>query len=366
MKRVLIIGTMNIYGGVGHIIFEFLKNIDKREVQFDFLYYEDIGEKEKELIKKYGGNFYMIPRYSKNPILFYKEIRKFYEKHSYDIVHIHASTAMLIIYVLPILGLNMTKIIYQSHTDSIEGMGNYILHSLFKKVVKKYSNIKIAVSESAAKYMFDTIDSSEIIILKNGISIEKFKFLEDVRQKIRNDLKLQDEFLIGHIGRFTYSKNQRFIVEVFEEIVKYETNVSLLLVGRGEDEGLIKKIVAEKKLSNKVIFYGTSDNVEELLGAMDCFIFPSNYEGLGIVALEAQASGLPVVASTNVPKEAKISELFISLSLTEDSIETWAKKILEIKGNIVDRKYINEQVKTSGYDITDVSKRLEDIYIKGE
>ena len=362
MKNVLMIGTTNIYGGVGRMIFEFCKNIDKTKIHFDFLYYEDINEREKKLIDLVGGKFYKITRYSKSPIKFYKEIVNFYKSHTYDIVHIHASTAMLIMYTLPVWG-SRTKIIYHSHCDSVVGFHNYILHIFFRKIVTKYAEKKVAVSKKAARFMFGKKNISSSIILKNGIQVDKFMFCEDTYKRIRKELGVKDEFLIGHIGRFSYQKNQKFLIKVFHNIAKYESKVCLLLVGNGKDEEMIKRLVLEKGLSDKVIFYGTSNNVENLLCAMDCFVFPSNYEGLGIVAIEAQASGLPVVASTKIPNEAKISDTFISLSLTEDSIDSWTNKILNMKKITIDRKLMNTKIRDSGYDIVDVSKELEKMYL---
>lgn len=363
MKKVLLIGSVDPYGGVGHMIFEFCRNIDRDAVQFDFLYYEDISIREQEIIDSYHGVFYKVPRYSRRPFLFYKEIKAFFQTHKYDIIHIHASTAMLIMYALPVWRSGKTEIIFQSHSDCVEGNVNKILHFLFRYYVDKYADCTMAVSESAARFMYGKKKAEEAIILKNGINIKKYEFNRETRKEMRRNLKIENNFVLGHVGRFTYSKNHPFIIKVFEQIHKMNPDAKLLLVGAGEDEIKIKQMVREKDLSERVIFYGVSDCVEKLLCAMDCFIFPSNYEGLGIVALEAQANGLPVVASERVPEEAKATELYTTLNLSEDSPVIWANTILAFQRKPADRRLRYQDLSAGGYDIKDTAGKLERIYL---
>lgn len=364
MKRVLVFGSVYMYGGVGHMIFEFCENIDRDAVHFDFLYYKNISAEEQGIIDSYNGTFYKIPRYSKHPILFYRRIIEFFKTHEYDIIHIHASTAMPIMYVLPIWKDAGIKIFYHSHSDCVKGTVNKILHFLFRHLVVKYTDCIIAVSESAARFMYGKKRVDKTIILKNGMNIKKYEFNEEIREKIRKDLEINNDFLLGHIGRFTYPKNHPFIIKIFEQMCKMDRNLKLLLVGAGEDEDKIKRMVQEKNLMERVIFYGVSNNVEELLCAMDCFIFPSVFEGLGIVALEAQANGLPVVASEYVPKEVNVTELYRTLSLSEDAPVIWANTILSFKGKKVDRQSRYQELIASGYDIKEVAGKLERMYLE--
>ncbi|MBD5496298.1 MAG: glycosyltransferase family 1 protein [Lachnospiraceae bacterium] len=362
MKRVLLIGSVDIYGGVGHMIFEFCRNINRDAVQFDFLYYKDISIEEQKVIDSCHGTFYKVPRYTKHPLQFYKRIKEFFQTHEYDIVHIHASTAMLIMYVLPVWRSEKTKIFYQGHNDCVDGMANKIVHLFIRHLVVKYANCIMAVSESAARFMYGKKRVAETVILKNGMDIKKYEFNEEIRKKIRKNLEIKDDFVLGHVGRFTYQKNHPFIIEVFDQMYKINRNTKLLLVGSGEDEDKIKQMVREKNLTEKVIFYGVSHCVEELLCAMDCFIFPSHYEGLGIVALEAQANGLPIVASEHVPKEANVTELYRTLSLSKDSPLIWANTILAFKEKQIDRQLRYQNLAENGYDIQEVAGKLERMY----
>lgn len=364
MKRVLLIGSVDIYGGVGHMIFEFCRNINRDAIQFDFLYYDDISIEEQKVIDSCHGTFYKVPRYAKYPLQFYKKIKEFFQTHEYDIVHIHASTAMLIMYALPVWRSGKIKIFYQSHNDCVDGMANRIVHFLIRHLVVKYANCKIAVSESAARFMYGKKRVAETVILKNGMDIKKYAFNEEIRKRIRGKLEIKDDFVLGHVGRFTYQKNHPFIIEVFEQMYKINRDTKLLLVGSGEDEDKIKQMVREKNLTEKVIFYGVSHCVEELLCAMDCFIFPSHYEGLGIVALEAQANGLPVVASEHVPKEANVTELYRTLSLSKDSPLIWANTILAFKEKQIDRQLRYQNLAENGYEIKEVASILDRMYLE--
>ena len=364
MKKVLMIGSMDVYGGVGHMIFEFCRNINRDAVQFDFLYYEDLSVEEQNAVDSCHRTFYKGPRYTKQPLEFYRKIKEFFRTHKYDIVHIHASTGMLLMYALPVWKSAETKIFYQSHSDCVVGTANKIFHSFFRHLVVKAADCIIAVSEPAAGFMYGNKRVTETVILKNGMDIKKYKFQEKVRDEIRRKLEVGDAYMLGHVGRFTYSKNHSFIIKVFEQMYKRDRDVKLLLVGTGEDEEKIRQMVQEKKLTEKVIFYGVSQCVETLLCAMDCFIFPSHYEGLGIAALEAQASGLPVVASEQVPKEAGATELYKALSLSEDAAETWAETILAFKKKKTGRQLRYQELAEKGYDIKETAEKLKRMYLE--
>ena len=263
MKKVLIIGTTNIYGGVGHIMFELCNSMNKEEVSFDFLYYQDATLKEKEMIHALGGEFYLVPRYSKKPIAFYKVLREFYKEHHYDVIHVHASTAMLILYTFPVWNDGNVHIVYQSHVREIAGKSNYLLHTILRKKVNKCAKCRLAVSKDAFDFMYGFESGQEPIILNNGIKVTDFLFHEEIRKKQRELLGIGKKYVIGHVGRFSKAKNHTFLVDVFDELCKRNENYVLLLIGNGEDEIEVRDKVKNLQLTEKVIFYGTSENVGE-------------------------------------------------------------------------------------------------------
>ena len=168
-----------------------------------------------------------------------------------------------------------------------------------------------------------------------------------------------DMFVVGHIGRFSKEKNHQFILKVFYEIIKVRSNAVLLLIGSGEEEDKVKDLAVELGIQNKVFFLGNREDIPELLNCMDVFFFPSLYEGLGIVLVEAQAAGVPCVVSSTVPDEVmltkKIEKVDLNLPINE-----WVNKIIypqKISNDNVDEKILD-------YDISRTLKELENLYRK--
>lgn len=365
MKKILFIGTTNIYGGVGHIMFDYCKLLYREGYQFDFLYYESPSDEEMKMIENYGANFYLMPKYSKKPIEFMKSIKSFYANNEYDIVHIHASTGMLMMYALPIWNSEAVEIVYQSHVDKVDGFFNRILHKCFVPLVNRYSKKKVAVSGIAASHMYGK-KSTQAIIINNGIDTEKYAYDEKVREEVRNSLGVtKNQLLVGNVGRFSKQKNNVFLVNVFYEINKIRPDSTLLLVGNGEDEQLVRDEVDRLGISSSVIFYGTSVEVHKLLNAMDVFLFPSLWEGLGITAIESQANGLPVVASNMVPPEAKVTDLFSIMNIS-DSASEWAKHALSVCKTVDKRNEYYRIVQNSGFSLEQSVKELINLYNLGD
>jgi glycosyltransferase involved in cell wall biosynthesis len=180
-----------------------------------------------------------------------------------------------------------------------------------------------------------------------------------VREKLRREFGIADAFVIGHIGRFSPQKNHEYIIDIFREVNRRKRNAALLLVGRGELEKRIADKVNKFRLADKVIFAGVRSDVNELLQAMDVFLFPSLYEGLGIVAIEAQAAGLPCVIADAIPKEVVITPLVKQLS-TKSPPSLWADAIL--KCDCDNRMNTRQLIIDAGYDIETTVAWLPDFY----
>ncbi len=358
-KEVLVVGTTDPVGGVGQVIKTLCTGIDASTAHFDFLYYEEPTEKAKKYIRELGGQYFVVPRYSKHPVRFLFKTMKIYKRKTYDYVHIHASTGMLIMYAIPVWFSKKTKIIYQSHIDYATPVW---MHKIFKKIVCRVCDYYIAVSEQAARWMYTVriIHSNKFFIIRNGIDINKFLFNKEKRDNIRRELGVDGKFILGHVGRFTEQKNHLQILDIFCEVYKRNENSVLLLVGDGPLIETVKQKAEKLNLSDVVIFYGTTDHVEDLVQAMDIFLFPSKWEGLGIVAVEAQAADLPVIASDNVPQEAKILDKFEYCSLKE-SDGKWAELILKYSAT-KERKNQYSAIKSAGYSAETSVRQVERLY----
>ncbi|MGY6766145.1 glycosyltransferase family 1 protein [Faecalibacterium prausnitzii] len=363
--RVLHYGMSSNLGGIESFIMNVYRNIDKSKVQFDFLTFSPNIAFSDE-IKEMGGRIYKLTSRRKSFVKNHREIYEFFKNHKeYINVHVHINTCS---YIKPMMAAaktsNKRKIITHSHN---EWRGNNFRIKLFHKLnqsrVVEYSDSLFACSDVAGRYMFrkDGIESNKYRIIKNGIDTKKYLFNPSIRSKVRRDLDLENKFVIGHIGRLSHQKNHSFLLDIFNKVYQSNKDAVLLLIGGGELESKIKLKIKELGLETAVLMLGVRTDIPDLLQAMDVFLFPSLYEGLGIVTIEAQASGLPCIVSNAVPNEAFITELIQPISLDESS-EHWAKEILRYSEGYM-RKNTSSEIKENGYDILDTAKWLESFYL---
>ena len=237
-----------------------------------------------------------------------------------------------------------------------------LLHRMCRRLWLGCETARLACSRSASEFFFG--DGSATVI-GNGIDTERFRFDPAVRERVREELSLGNSPTVGHVGRMSSEKNQEFLLRVFAEYVKANGSARLLLVGDGDDMAKNRALAEELSLGDSVIFYGNSDRVEELMCAMDVFVFPSLFEGFGIVAVEAQASGLGLLKSAGVPDGVSVSDRVITLSLDAE-LTKWAEAIGSLLTTPADRLSGAEAVKKAGYDAASVARRVRDFYFEKE
>ncbi len=377
--KVLEIGPGNFgIGGRSVITWNWYLNWDLKKLQIDFFSYDMAPQNYKNTIETNGGKFYYMAGFYNLPLLF-RPIKKILstfklaKANSYDCIHIHCGNSIdALIYYLAckffckniILHAHSTNIDCNSTKPTLTLKLKQMLHKVCHQLVRNQNMTYLACSISAANWMFSPkiFKSGKYSVIKNGIKISDFTFKEEVRKKIRGNLVIENKFVIGHIGRFAYVKNHIFLLDIFNEIYRKNSNSTLLLIGSGALESELKRKVHTLKLDEAVIFYGSTSNTYEMYQAMDCFVLPSHFEGLGIVAIEAQAAGLKTICSDAVPKEAQITDLLEYMSLS-DSPKKWAEKILSYS-NGYERKNMSNEIKLAGYDIAGSAKQLEELYIE--
>lgn len=361
MKPIRIAQVMGkwVGGGVEAVVMNYYRNIDKKKIQFDFIFDDDSNDIPYDEIEKLGGKVILIPPYQK-VFKYHKELKRVLMSGNYKIVHSHINTlSVFSLFAAKKAGVPVRIAHSHSTTNKKEWKKN-LLKLVLRPLSKKYATHYFACTEHAAKWMFG--DNEDTYILNNAIDLDKFKYSKQIREEKRKKLKIkEDTFVIGHIGRFVKQKNHEFIIDVFNEIHKENKNAVLLLVGKGPLMDEIKEKVKELKLTKNVKFLGQRSDVNELYQAFDLFLFPSLYEGLGMVAIEAQTSGLQCIASTEVPSIAKVTDNLEFLEL-DDTIEMWKNVILD-KQNKKRKSYVTE-VKKAGYDIKTEVKKLEEKYIE--
>ena len=348
-------------GGVEAVVMNYYKSIDKERIQFDFICDEDSTDIPYKEIEEMGGKVILIPPYQK-VFKYHKELKRVLKEGNYKIVHSHINTlSVFSLFAAKKAGVPVRIAHSHSTTNKKEWKKN-LVKLILRPLSKMYATQYFACTEHAGEWMFGKKETKNIYLLNNAINLDKFKYSKRIRTKKREELNIkEDAFVIGHIGRFVKQKNHALIIDVFNEVHKENKKAILILVGQGPLMNEMKEKVKELKLTRYVKFLGQREDVNELYQAFDAFIFPSLYEGLGMVAIEAQISGLHCVVSTEIPRIAKVTDCLEFLEL-EDTVNTWKNVILDNQN--IKRKDYSEDIKKSGYDIKEEAVKLEKKYIE--
>lgn len=347
-------------GGTQALLMNIYRNIDRNKVQFDFLVeYTDKEFYDDEILSLGGKIYYTNLRKDKNILKFDKYLKKILKENDYKIIHVHTySIGYFVLKTAKKCGVPVR--IAHSHNNETVRDSKYILKLIMQKIYTIYATNLFACSKSAGEYLFGKKD---FYVLNNAIDSEKFIFNEKFRKEIREELNLENSFVIGNIGRLHAQKNHKFLISVFEKIQQKKKNAKMILVGSGPLEDEIKNHISKLNLEDKIFLLGVRKDINKILMGIDVFVLPSLFEGLGIVAIEAQASGTPVVASDTLPKETEISGLIKKLSLN-DSEEIWADTIIQMSDNEEKQSNMHQKIIDSNFDIKDSAKKLESNYIE--
>ena len=361
MKKVLHVVNRMGYGGIETFLMNVYRNVDRNSIQFDFAVHTDIPGDYDEEIKKMGGHIYYFTSRRKSFIKYYQDWKNFLKNNSdkYIAIHMHVSSLTTILPIVLAKKYKMKKRIIHAHSTLQEGKLHQILSALNKKRVNKYATNLIACSTMAGNYVFG---NNKYEILKNGINIKKFEFDENKRKEIRNKFGIKDnETVYINIGRLIEAKNQTYLLDIFKEIYNEDKSSRLFIIGKGELKDKIEQKIEKSKLKEQITLLENRNDISDILQGMDIFILPSLYEGLPIVAIEAQSAGLKSFISKNVTEEVKVTDLVDFIDIN-DNYENVAKYILENK-NYERKKYENKEL--SNYDIKNISNYLvNEIYLK--
>ena len=354
-------------GGQESFLMNMYRNMDKNKIIFDFFtpYYCDNELMKRELestgskVFIYNGRFFG----EGNKKDLRKNVKDFFEKNHYDIVHIHSGSTYALMYISKMARKSgAKKVIVHSHCGGFKNLKYRIIKFISTPYLMKYPTDYYACSKLAAEWKFPQriVKQRKYRILKNAIDTNKLYFNKDIRERTRKELDIEDKFVVGHIGRFSLQKNHDFLIDIFNEIQNKKNNSVLMLIGTGDLQETIKDKIDKLGLSNKVLMLNLRNDIQELLNAMDVFVLPSFFEGLPVVGVEAQATGLQVFTSTEVTKELPIEKLSYYYAL-EDGSEKWAENIIKESNGFI-RKNTTELIKESGYDVKIAAKKMEELY----
>lgn len=369
MNRILVFGMTENPGGVESVIMNYYRNIDRTKIQFDFLCnsYEKIAYEDE--ILKLGGKTIHFPARSKDYFGYKRKLERFFKEHAkeYAAIWVNVCSLANIDYLKIAKKYGIKKRIIHSHnSQNMDGKLRGYLHQHNKKHIDTYATDFWACSEDAAKWFYDEPILKKCVLIHNAIDVDKMKFDPAARQKIRSQLGWEDCYILGNIGRLHFQKNQSFILDVFAELIQEKPDARLVLVGQGEDEEMLKDKISKLCIGDKVYMAGLQSNPSEWLSAFDLFFFPSLFEGLSVVAMEAQANGVPVLASKGViPSEVVINKNFMLYDL-KDGAEEWSRRILSMM-ELIKREepvQIKKNFVAAGYEINHEGNRLERLLVE--
>lgn len=361
MFRVLqVIGKMD-RAGAETMIMNLYRNIDKSKIQFDFMVFsEEEGDYDQEIITN-GGKIYRMPVFKGyNYFSLYRKFLEFFKEHKYPIVHGHmGSLAPAYLKCAKKAG---AYTIAHSHGPNSNVLSERIVYGILSYAVRYVADYFYACSKESGVDRFGkkVVNSSRFKVLSNAIPTEEYRFTKERQDKLKEKFGLTNRVVIGHVGRFVASKNHKFMIEVCEEMCKTCPEVMFVFVGMGKEKNIIEDMVTEKQLHDYVNFMGVRSDIPDMMNLFDGFIFPSIYEGLGIVGIEAQAAGLPCFFSDAIPQEAIVTQNVWQYSL-ELGAKQWKDNILNVLEQYI-RKDAYQEVVKSGFDILQTTKDLEKFY----
>lgn len=359
MIRVLHVVTYMGRGGLETMLMNYYRHIDRSKVQFDFLVHREFEADYDEEIKSLGGRIYHVSRLVPWSRRYKAELRRFFRTHpEYKIVHVHQDClSSVALQCAKDCGIPVR--IAHSHNSNQDKNIKYLFKRYYMRKIPETATELFACGKAAGDWMFG---GKAYQLLPNAIAAEKYIYEEEKAKKIKKELDLEKNLVIGHIGRFNPQKNHKFLIDIFEKCFEKNQKVRLMLIGDGEGRKEIENKVKERGLQDNVIFMGVRRDVPELLQAMDVFVFPSLYEGLPVTMIEEQAAGVPAVISDRVSEECIITKDLVKVEGLEETPEQWAGEILkQVKISKRDR---SEEIKKAKYDVETNAKWLEEYYLR--
>lgn len=354
------VGNMN-GGGVEAVVMNYYRHVDRTKVQFDWVVTDSSTIVPRDEIESLGGRVFTVPAYTHLP-QFQRESYDLFSKHSeWKIVHAHMNS----LNVFPLKEAARAGVpVRIAHSHSTAGPGETvknIVKTMLKTQANRYPTHRFACSKLAGEWLFGKGEPFEIMY--NAIDLDRFFFDAEARARARASIGLiDDQFVIGHVGRFMPQKNHGFLIDAFERIAKHCDDAVLLCVGSGETENLVKNLVSKRGLSDRVRFLGQRDDVNKLYQAFDAFALPSLYEGLCLVGVEAQAAGLPCVLSDRITREVDVTGTCEFLPI--DDPNAWADALCAVELRPNDQRTSVDHSDFANYDIVRQGAWLTETYMR--
>lgn len=362
-KPIRILEVVNIMdrAGLETMLMNHYRYMDRDLVQLDFLTHRPAAGAYDEEIRGLGGRVFRAPRlYPQNCLAYRRYMRAFFAEHEYPVVHSHID-AMSAFPLAMARSCGVTVRVAHSHSDSVDRDVKYPVKEIARKRLPGIATHYWACSEAAGAFLFGESNRQRIHIVKNAIDLSSFAFDSAARASSRVELGVTNgQTVIGHVGRFGAVKNQAFLVNVLAAAIAGGEDAVLVFVGDGELRGKVEQEAASAGLSTRIRFLGLRDDVARLMQGFDVLTFPSLHEGIPLTLVEAQASGLPVLASDKVSAEALVLPNCSQMALSEPAA-VWAAKACGMArmGRAVG---CIEALSAAGYEISHSARALQETY----
>lgn len=365
--HVLVLDTVMDRGGAEAMIMNYMRNINRDIIKFDFLTNRDYRAAYEDEIESLGGKVYhMCPMYPGKFHRYKKEVREFLKEHpGYKIIHSNLEErSYLPLKVAKKMGVPVR--ISHSHNRPLGVNPKLIVRYYFRFMLKFYNTHMFACGEEAGDWLYGKKNRDNVTIMNNAVDANQYRYNPKVSKEMKKQLGIEGKKVIGHVGRFFPQKNHGFLIDIFNEIHKKDKDTVLLLVGGGELDDALKNQIKEKVrnlgLEDAVEFLGVREDVDRIVQTFDVFLLPSLFEGLPVTMVEAQAAGLPCVISDKVPIQCDLTGNVWVVPLDE-SPEKWADVVLD-KANNFEKRDTYQQIADAGFDIKSQAKWLEEFYVK--
>lgn len=363
MIKVLQVYPQMNNAGTEMVIMNLYKNINLKNIRFDFLVQEK-GTRDNEIVKL-GGHIHQIK--NDNEKKYYQQLLEFFKNNDFQVIHTHTHKEMgLVLKAAAKSGIEI-RVAHSHNARQDLPKFMHLYKYITSRNIEKYATHYFACSKEAAKWLFPR-KYMHFKFIPNGIDSKKFQFSIEKRLGVRKELGLKEtDFVVGHVGRLAEQKNHKYLINIAKNIKN--KNIKFICVGEGPLLNDLNEIIQINNLDNNFKLLGARTDTDKIYCAFDCFVLPSLHEGLGIVAIEAQASGLPCLLSTNVPKEADIkADLCEFLPIGDNDFQIWSNRIdcIYKKRDIRNRAELYRYIYQTKYDIRYSAKMLENFYKNAE
>lgn len=349
-------------GGIAKVIYNYYSRMDGSIIKFDFaIFNPEVGLIEEKLLKM-GCKVYHITQKKQDYKKFKQDLEKIFTNNAYDAIHAHQNLmSFFVLYYAKRFGIK-NRIIHSHNYLPNVGVREGVIRNIAICLNSKLSTKNFACGIGAAEYVYGkkAFANGLVEILPNAIEVNEFKFNSSIREHIRKKYGLENKFIIGHVGRLSYEKNQGFLIDIIQKLKDSNKNIVLLLIGNGPDEEELRRKIQDLRLEEYIKMLGKRDDVSAIQNAMDLFLLPSLFEAFPLTAIEAQVNGLKSILSDRVHREVIINQNVCSLSI-DSGVEIWVDKIKTI---IDEGEYSREMhPRMQNYDINENVKRLQTYYL---